>query len=140
MQLDGLFNTTVEVLGKSIDMRTKSQNIISSNIANAETPNYVPKALSFESELQGALKGRQRGSGPVTNDRHIPLKGAGGRIQSVSGQVTESPAKTPGRDGNAVEIENEMSRMMENQIMYNASVQMLAKKFEGLKIALREGK
>jgi flagellar basal-body rod protein FlgB len=140
MQLDGLFTTTVELLSKNIDLRARNQNLISSNIANAETPNYIPKSLVFEDELQGVLKGGGNGAQPVTNNRHIPLKGAGGKLQSVAGRVVETPAKTPGKDGNAVEFENEMGRMMENQIMFNASVQMLAKKFEGLKSALREGK
>ena len=76
----------------------------------------------------------------MTNARHLPLKGASNRLQSVTGRVIETPSKSPGKDGNAVEIENEMSKMAENQIMYNASVQILSKKFEGLKIALREGK
>jgi len=139
MQLDGLFSTTVELLGKNIDLRARHQNLIASNVANAETPNYVPKSLAFEEELQGALKGGSTAAA-VTNSRHLPLKGAGSRIQSVTGRIVETPAKTPGKDGNAVEIENEMGRMMENQIMYNASVQILAKKFEGIKSALREGK
>src|SRR6185369_14561862 len=74
MQLDGLFNTTVELVGKSIDLRAKNQNLIASNIANAETPNYVPKALDFEEELQGVLKGGAKGTPAMTNARHLPLK------------------------------------------------------------------
>lgn len=140
MPVDGIFNTTVEILGKSIDLRARSQGLISSNIANAETPGYVPKSLDFENELQDALKGGGKGTPAMTHARHLPLKGAGSRLQSVSGRVVETPAKTPGRDGNAVELENEMTRMAENQIMYNASVQILSKKFEGLRSALREGK
>lgn len=140
MPIDGIFNTTVQVLGKSIDLRAKNQNLISSNVANAETPNYIPKTLAFEDELQGALKGGAKGTPAMTNARHLPLKGASSRLQSVTGRVVETPAKSPGKDGNAVEIENEMSKLAENQIMYNASVQMLSKKFEGLRMALREGK
>lgn len=137
MPVEGIFNKTVDVLGKSIDLRAKQQNLISSNIANAETPNYVPKALAFEDELQGALKAGGTTAQTPSNARHFPLKGASSRIQSVTGRVVETPAKTPGKDGNAVEMESEMGRMMENQIMYNASVQLLAKKFEGLKLAIR---
>ena len=140
MQLDGLFGTNIELLSKSIDLRTKQQTLISSNIANVETPNYVPKALVFEDQLQGAIKGKSSGKPLLTNSRHLPLKGASNKLQSVTGRVVESPAATPGKDGNAVELENEMGRMMENQIMYNASVQILVKKFEGIKTALREGK
>ena len=139
MPIDGIFNSTINLLGKGIDLRARQQNLISSNIANAETPNYVPKALAFEDELQGALKGHM-GSPAITNARHIPIKGASNRIDTVTGRVLETPSKSPGKDGNAVEMESEMSRMMENQIMYNASVQMLTKKFDGLKMAIREGK
>jgi len=61
-------------------------------------------------------------------------------IQQVRGEVVETPAKTPGRDGNSVELENEMAGMMQNQVLFNASAQLLAKKFEGLRSAIREGK
>lgn len=144
MRIEGIFGTTIDLLGKSVDMRVKNQNLIASNIANAETPNYVPKTLAFEEELQGALKGNQRGGAfPSTpHARHIPLPGAGSgnALRSVAGKVTETPAKTPGKDGNAVELENEMGKMATNQLMFNASVQMLTKKFEALRSAIREGK
>lgn len=140
MQLDGLFTTSIELLSKNIDLRAKQQNLIASNLANAETPNYVPKSLVFEDQLQGAIKERKPGAAPLTNSRHIPLKGAASSLKSITGRVVETPAATPGKDGNAVELENEMGRLMENQIMYNASVQILVKKFDGIKSALREGK
>jgi flagellar basal-body rod protein FlgB len=140
MPIEGIFNTTIEVLGKNIDLRAKNQNLISSNIANAETPNYVPKSLEFEQELQSALKGGgSRGTSAITNPRHLRLKDANARLQSVTGQIVETPAKTPGKDGNAVELENEMGRMMENQIMYNASVQILTKQFIELRTAIKGG-
>lgn len=147
MPVDGLFSTTIDVLGKNIDLRTRSQNLITSNLANAETPGYTPKNLEFEQQLQSAVKkssGRSVhgvGSGGLTNPAHIPLRGGSGeQISQVNGRVIETPAKTPGRDGNSVELENEMSRMMQNQVLFNASVQLLSKKFEGLRTALREGK
>jgi len=144
MRIDGIFSSTIDVLGKSIDLRAKNQNLIASNVANAETPNFVPKTLVFEQELQGALKERRPGqkSFSAPHPRHIPVRGAAGAgnsLQSVSGKVMESPAKTPGKDGNAVELENEMGRMSENQVMFNASVQMLSKKFEGLRTAIKGG-
>jgi len=144
MQIEGIFSTTVELLGKSVDMRVKNQNLIASNIANVETPNYIPKTLLFEDELQGALKGNKRGGvlSATPNARHIPINSSGSKnaLRSVTGRVIETPAKTPGKDGNAVELENEMGKMAENQLMFNASVQMLTKKFEGLRSAIREGK
>ncbi len=142
MQIEGIFSNTISLLGKSVDLRAKNQNLIASNIANAETPNFIPKNLSFDNELQSALKNHPNGqrSHTMPHERHIPVRGAGAAVQSVTGKIVETPAKTPGKDGNAVELENEMGKMSENQIMFNASVQLLTKKFEGLRSAIREGK
>ena len=143
--IEGLFSSTIDVLGKSIDLRTRNQNLISSNIANAETPGYTPKRLEFEQQLQSAVKkttGRGMASGATgstTNPAHIPLRGGGERISQVKGTVVETPAKTPGRDGNSVEMENEMSNMMQNQVLFNASVQLISKQFAELRTRFERG-
>jgi flagellar basal-body rod protein FlgB len=139
MRIEGIFSNTIDLLGKSVDLRAKNQNLIASNIANAETPNFIPKNLAFDDELQSALKNSSSGqrSHVAPHQRHIPVRGAGTSLQSVTGKIIETPAKTPGKDGNAVELENEMGNMAENQIMFNASVQLLTKKFEGLRSAIR---
>jgi len=139
MPVYGLFGKTVNVLSKNIDLRAKQQNLISSNIANAETPNYVPKTLSFEGELQGAMKTMDSGERVQRNPnpRHFPLKGSGNRLEFVAGHVLATPSATLSEDANAVELESEMSKMVENQVMYNAAVQILSKKFEGLRNAIK---
>lgn len=139
MPIEGIFSNTVELLGKSIDLRAKNHNHISANLANAETPNYVPTSVSFEGELKDALKSRTGNGGKRSpaHPGHIPLKGQGSTISAVQGKVETSPAAAIGRDGNAVELENEMSQLASNQIMYNASIQLIGKKFEGLKLAIK---
>ena len=142
MRIEGIFSSSIDLLAKSVDLRAKNQNLMASNIANAETPNFVPKTLSFDEELQSAVKTRssEQRSSSVPHPRHIAVRGIGASVQSVTGTITETPANTPGKDGNAVELENEMGKMAENQIMFNASVQLLSKKFEGLRTAIKEGK
>jgi flagellar basal-body rod protein FlgB len=144
MQVEGLFSKTIQILGKSVDLRVQNQNLIASNIANAETPNYIPRQLDFESQLREAVKKPAMSSGSgngVSHPAHFPLRQIGSPgIAQVQGEVKAKPAATPGRDGNAVEMENEMGAMMQNQVLFNASAQLLAKKFEGLKSAIREGK
>ncbi len=140
MPIEGIFNNTIELLSKGIDLRSKNHNHISANLANAETPNYIPTAVSFEGELRDAMKSKGSGKGgghSVSHPRHIPLKGQAGSIDAVQGTVVQTPAPGVGRDGNAVEMEQEMSRLASNQIMYNASVQIIGKKFEGLKQAIK---
>ena len=138
MALDGIFNSTINLLEKNLDLRVRNQNFISANLANAETPGYIPTSLSFEGELKAALKNRGGDTATVTNPRFIPLKGQGG-VADVQGTVVETPAGSLGRDGNGVELENEMGKLVENQILYNASVQIIAKQFETLKTAIKGG-
>jgi flagellar basal-body rod protein FlgB len=139
MPIEGIFSNTIELVGKSIDLRAKNHNHISANLANAETPNYIPTTVSFEDELKDALKSRTGNGGKRTpaHPGHIPLKGQAGTIAGVEGTIESSPAASVGRDGNAVELEKEMGRMASNQIMYNASVQIINKKFEGLRLAIK---
>lgn len=139
MPIDDLFGTTVQLLGKNLDLRARSHNQISANIANAETPGYTPSVLSFEKELRDAVgkRGKTIGTPALTHPGHIRLTGQAAGIDAVRGRVVEMPDATSGLDGNGVELENEMGRMMENQIMYNATLQFIGKKFEGLKAAMK---
>ena len=137
MALDGIFSTTIRLLEKNLDLRAKNQNLISANLANSETPGYIPSSLSFEGELKDALKHRAGDTPPVTNPRHIPLKGQGAVLDMVQGTIRETPDGSVGSDGNGVELEEEMGKLAENQILYNATVQLAVKKFEMLRTAIK---
>lgn len=137
MALDGIFNTTIRLLEKNLDLRARNQNLISANLANAETPGFIPKRLSFEGELKDALKNRGGDTPPLTDPRHIPLNGRSAGLDRVQGTMIEAPDGSVGDDGNGVELENEMGRLAENQILYNATIQLAVKKFEGLKTAIK---
>jgi len=136
MPVNGIFGTTIELLGKTLDLRAKRHALIAGNLANVETPGYTPSELSFESELKSALK-KGGGEERTPNPRHIPIRGGSCGLERVAGQVVELPGRGAGPDGNAVEMESEMGRMAENQIMYNASVQLLVRKFDMMKQAIR---
>jgi flagellar basal-body rod protein FlgB len=137
MPINGLFGPTIDVLAQNIDLRARNHNQISANVANVETPNFTPTRLDFEGELKSALHAKKPVTAGNTHERHIPLKGQSDSINKVRGKVIEVSATAVGRDGNRVDIEAEMGKMAENQIMYNASVQMIAKKFDGLRQAIR---
>ncbi len=141
MPIDDMFGGTVNLLAKTLDLRARNHNQLAGNIANAETPNFVAKSISFEKELKDAFNGSRmpRPASGAPHPRHIPVKGMSSRIEEVEGTVEEAPAAISGRDGNRVDIEHEMGKLAENQILYNASIQILAKKFEGLKYAVKGG-
>jgi len=51
-----LFDKTTNAIGTAMDMMTVRHNVVSSNIANAETPNYHAKRADFEKELKDLVK------------------------------------------------------------------------------------
>ena len=74
MAIDGIFSTTINVLEKNLDLRVKNHNLISANIANAETPGYIPTTLSFEKELKTALNNRMDVTPSVTDPSEAARK------------------------------------------------------------------
>jgi len=130
-----LFNETVLTLEKALDLRGRRHELLVSNITNQDTPGYEAKDLRFEEVLRAAAS-ISPGGIVKTNPRHLP--GAGG-IAGAEGEVVirDNPA---GYDGNRVNVEQEMSHMAENSLMYNTSAQLIAKKFQGLVYAIREGR
>jgi flagellar basal-body rod protein FlgB len=139
MSIDEMFGQTINLLSKNLDLRARRHEYIAGNIANVETPNYAPKSLSFEKELQQTVGKKQRGAEgtATTHPRHIPLKGMAGKVDEVQGIVEEKPSRSVSGDGNGVDMEVEMGKLAENQILFNASIQVLSRKFMELKDALK---
>ena len=53
--VDSGFDPTIGALNTSLNLRLLNQNVISSNIANADTPGYKAKTMEFEGALRDAL-------------------------------------------------------------------------------------
>lgn len=132
----GEFDTTMRLLQKVLDLRSQNQQVISSNIANAETPGYAAQSFTFEEELRGALAGN--GLKPVTSHpNHIPLPPS--NLEQVTGTVTSKEDRTGLGDENSVSVDQEMIKLSQNQILYEAAVNMLNKKLSMLKYATNGG-
>lgn len=130
------FDTTMRLLHKVLDLRQANQQIIGSNIANAETPGYSAQSFSFEQQLHSALgEGDLR---PVTTQpNHIPLSPA--NLDQVSGTVSVSKDRTGIGDQNNVSVDQEMVKLSENEILYEAAVTMLNKKMAMVKYVTNGG-
>ncbi len=128
---------TINILHKSLDLRTQKQQVIAGNIANAETPGYAARKLDFEADLRKAMDTPEM-SGRRTNAKHFPLAANG--LQGVQGHITtERPATAIG-DGNTVSVDDEMFDLAENQLLFEAGSQILKKKFSMLKFAASDGR
>ncbi|MCL1981019.1 MAG: flagellar basal body rod protein FlgB [Proteobacteria bacterium] len=130
------FDTTMRLLQKTLDLRAKNQEIIGSNIANAETPGYEAKSFQFEEQLQSVMA--ESALRPVpTRPGHIPL--APDNLEQVNGTVTIAKDTVGFGDRNTVNVDEEMIKLSSNEILYEAAVTMLSKKLSILKYAINGG-
>ena len=124
--MDGLFSKTIDVLSGMLGYRTKRHEIIASNVANIDTDNFKPSDISFKDEFGKTNKLVMA----TTDPGHIPHRDSSNN--SIDYEIKKSEDK--------VNIDTEMANLAENNLMYNATVQMLARKFKGLETVLKEAK
>ncbi len=129
------FDPIIGALNTSLNLRQANQNVISSNIANADTPGYKTKKMEFESSLRDALGVGDRLPTNDTNPRHIIHH----TTDPTDPEIYEDPNDVVSLDGNTVDRSAEMAKLAENQLLYDASVEMLKKKLGMLKYAVTEG-
>ena len=119
-----LFDQTLGLLERSLDLRTPRQRILSSNIANSETPGYEAKDISFEKALERSMNEYSLVPLKRTHTNHLP-----------EDMITEIMVETvPG----GVNIDQEMAKLAENNLRFQAEVQALLKKFEALRTTITE--
>ena len=128
---------TIAALQKSLDLRAQKQQVIAGNIANAETPGYSARKLTFEDNLRKAISNPEP-AGRMTNAKHFPIGSSG--ISRVQGTLTKQVSPNSQGDGNSVSVDDEMFDLAENQLLYEAGSQILKKKFSMLKFAVSDGR
>ena len=133
-----LFDKNMELLGKAMSLTQKRQSLITSNIANRETPGYRAQDLVFDNQLMTALHSDRPGPLNTTDPRHFdgiqrePL-------ELVRGEQINSFNPDPRMDGNTVVLDKEMAKLAENQLRFQAQVRSLNWKVRMLKTAITEG-
>lgn len=134
-----IFDHTIQLLERTLDLRSARQRVIASNLANEETPGYRASELNFMDQLRSAHQGRLPVVLAATQPRHFGLHGAQG-VQAITGKLNEVPAGDLPLDANSVNLELEMAKLSDNAMQYNTAATILAKKFHGLLNVIREGR
>lgn len=122
---------TLKALATSLKFRQMRQELISSNIANAETPGYKAKRIDFEDALARALDVDGNLSMQVNDSKHYDV-GSGG-FANLEPKIYDDPNGVVSENGNTVNRDDEMAKMAENKILYDATVQLLNKKLGMMK-------
>ncbi|MDR0684123.1 MAG: flagellar basal body rod protein FlgB [Spirochaetaceae bacterium] len=133
------FSKTVDLLHRALDAQTIRRDVLANNLANSEVPNFKRSELNFESELKRALDGEKQK--PVieltrTDPRHIsnwnPPDWRDVKPRRVLDYVSVSK-----NNGNNVDAEQEVQRLVENQLMYYLLSQSAAFEFNQVNSVLR---
>ena len=135
--MKSLFNSQIGLVGKVMDMQLKRQNVIASNLANIDTPNYKPRELEFEKELQSALGLDMRGRMSLTSTGHMPTAFNPDNF-GPEWHKQFKPRQIHGED--RVNLDKEMAKHAKNQLQYSALAQIQAKNFEGLYTLIQDAK
>ena len=121
-----LFGSSVNNLQSALNLRMEKQGLIQSNIANIETPGYKMQDFSFADAMDSAMQGTGRLA--VTNSKHL-------RLDPLDMSSTAAVSSS----GRPVDLDEEMLKLSENQLMYQITAKIIAKKLEGLNIAIEAG-
>ena len=121
-----LFGKTINMLSKILDFRSERNKIIASNIANIDTPGYKTRDLNFKGLLDRFVNSETEIRMVRTDRRHLS------ESYKDDFEVITS--------GKAVRLDNEMEKLAENTLMYDLTIELMAKKFKELNSVLKEAK
>lgn len=131
MITSGVFDY-VNVLNKAADGAWKRNEVIANNIANANTPNYKRRDVSFEKEFQHALTAMKEGN---LDSKVSELNGHLDYMESRT--YVDYPGFSYRLDGNNVDIDTENVELASNQIKYNGIVASIDNEFSNLKTVIK---
>lgn len=122
----------LSVYSQAMNLRTQRHQVLASNIANADTPNYKARDFSFENAMHNAMAGRSDTIAlATTTGAHLPGSSLSGAASLQYRKETQSAV-----DGNTVDMDVERSQISENAIQYQIVSQLISEKFKGMRSAL----
>jgi len=123
---------------QSLELRAQRQEVLSANLANAETPNFKAQDFSFSDALRSATGA---GTGPsvapvnmaTTNARHLNGDASAGIPVALQYRTPTQAAI----DGNTVDPDLERMHFTDNAMRYDASLRMLNGQIQTLQRAIQ---
>ena len=115
-------NNVLGLSKKVLDFIWQKQTVTLDNIANAETPGYKARYVTFEDELISRLEGQQ---GETAYDYK-------NSIQSVQSTVHESETESTRADGNNVNIDVESMELAKAALQYQFLIKSINDDFTRL--------
>ncbi|WP_410499222.1 flagellar basal body rod protein FlgB [Chitinibacter sp. S2-10] len=116
-----------------LKMRSYRQEVLASNIANADTPNYKARDFDFKAAYEAARLPLQTSTLATSNPRHLQ---PANKIDIFSPELKYRNERQPSIDGNTVDMDSEMKEFTDNAIRYQSAVTFMQRRIESMKTAL----
>ncbi len=120
-------------LQNALNLRAHRQQVLASNIANADTPNYKAQDIDFAKELQRA-QGVQAGNLNLSATSSGHMQSSGGTLNA---QALYRATVQPSIDGNTVDMDVERAQFADNAIHYQFLLDRINSKGRTLLSAIR---
>lgn len=119
----------------ALSLRASRQELLASNIANADTPNFKARDIDFAGALKNAMAGTETRL-PVVQTSPMHLEGASGGSILGSPVMYRRPVQ-PSADGNTVDMDVERAQFTDNALHYEASVKFVSDDLREIMDAIR---
>ncbi|MDE1181236.1 flagellar basal body rod protein FlgB [Paraburkholderia sp.] len=145
---------------QALDVRAYRQELLSSNIANADTPGYKARDVDFSSSLAGALKKSTGASNSATLAMTQPagvtsgmsmvstepghmtgkqtLTATGGTSDDYGNLKYRNPTQ-PALDGNTVDLDSERVQFADNTLHFESGMTVLSNQIKTMLSAIQSG-
>lgn len=129
-KLDQYFDFNTQAL----KLRSYRQQLLASNVANADTPNYKAVDIDFARELK-RVSGKQPGALHMAATSQGHLQAATGNPYNA--KIMYRSTSQPNIDGNTVNMDEERAQFAENSLRYESTVRVLNGQIRGLMTAIK---
>jgi len=127
-------------LRAALDLRWQRHELLSHNLANADTPGFRPKDLEFEGVLQSVVTGGDAGplalagspDEALTGSTQAPMVATSHERATEEQAVVERPEVGDTLDDNAVDTDKEMARVADNSLNYQAQLELLRRRYAAI--------
>jgi flagellar basal-body rod protein FlgB len=118
---------------QALHFRARRNEVLSSNIANADTPGYKARDVDFSTALKSAQGGN------LQLQKTSALHSAGNPSRTSGGELMYRVPTQPSLDGNTVQADVEQAAFAENAVQYRAILTFLNGTIQTLRYALKGG-
>lgn len=128
------FDSVLGIHQDAVKIRSQRAELLASNMANTDTPNFKARDIDFASAMKMAASGQHSAGIKTTHSNHLSMSSSS-HLNSPA--IQYRTAMQDSLDGNTVDEQIEQAQFMQNAVQYQVSLNFLSGKFKGILTALK---